>query len=427
MSSSSRRSDFVLQRQVKQKQVDGSKVPGPELLKILKNLDVAEQVNIRRHYELMPKIVMSVWQEHYTHLDLHEFQKHLLGESLHMFLHKMQRNFCSVRFMSEKLQEELNVLDCSRITELIGVRECEISWDSRDSSSIETSQWPLHALPKLLCSLTHLKIHMPVQVGFIEQFTQLKVLTLYENVSREALTAIWKNCNELERIELLGRSTPDTIGIAQCEQLSEITLPVGSFNGSNAHEILLLSKLRFLELQKQDESATTIVDAILLVLQQRNLDIKAMSINGHRLDSTLLSQLNLERCFHLTNLSLIDCLFCELKVNRLGKMQELNNLTFSQCSDLTNVQLLDFVKACPQLQKLHLLSCEMLTDAFLYQLCEWRCQVKPIVPVLGLYLEDCANLKKEFNNHVSNRSNRVPPDPATSANCSFYSSSCSPR
>lgn len=406
MSSSSGRTDGKLQRQVK----------GTELLRILKNLEVTEQVNIRRHYEQMPKIIMSVWREHYTHLDMDEFRKQLVGESLQMFLQKMQRNFCSVRFKSEKLQEELNILDCSRITELIGVRQCEISWDSRDSSSIETSQWPLHALPKLLCSLTHLKIHMPVQVGFIEQFTQLKALTLYENVSREALAATWKNCKELERIELLGRGIADTNGIAQCEQLSEITLPLGSFNDSNAHEILLLPKLRSLELQKQDESATSIVDAILLVLQQRYLDIKEMSINGNRLDNTLMSQLNLQRCFHLTSLTLIDCLFCKIKVNRLGKMQELTNLTFSLCSDLTNVQILDFVKACPQLQKLHLLSCEMLSDKFLYKLCEWRCQAKPIVPLLGLYLEDCANLKEQFEKHVSNRSNRVPDDPAIATN-----------
>lgn len=405
--SASSGTNHVTQRHVKQKLSAGNKVPGMDLLKMLKTFDVSEQVNIRRHYELLPKVVMSVWQEQYTHLDLHEFQQHLLGESLHMFLYKMRRHFCSVRFKGEKLQEELNILESSNITELIGVRECEISWDSKDSSSTVTSQWPLHAIPKMLCSLSHLKIHMPVQVGFIEQFTQLKTLTLHENVSREVFAAIWKNCKELERIELLGRGTPNTIGIGQCEQLSELTLPVGSFNDSSAYEILQLSKLRFLELQKQDESATSIIDAVWLVLRQRTLDINKFRINGNRLDSTFLYMLNLRNCLHLTSLSLINCLFCELNVDKLGKMPELNNLTFSQCSDLTNAQLLDFVKACPQLAELHLLNCEMLTETFLYKLCEWRCQVKLIVPVLGLYLEDCANLREEFNNHVSNRSYRV--------------------
>lgn len=379
-------------------------VAAMDLVAVLKKFDVSEQVDIRRHYKLMPNVVMSLWRENYQLLDFREFQQHLLGEPLHTFLHKMRRHFTSVRFTSEQLQDELNILDHSGITELTAVRDCEITWDTKDNStSTSTSQWPLHALPKLLCSLSHLTVHMPVQVGFIEHFSQLKSLKLHDDVSREALAAIWKSCKALERVELLGRGTPNTIGISQCVKLTALTLPVSSFNASSAFEILQTTNLRFLELQKQDELATPINGAIFLVVQQRSYDIDKIYINGKRLGSHFMSVVNLHSCTSLTSLSLVDCLFGELEVNKMGTIPLLNNLTFNQCCDLSNVQLLDFVKASPQLAKLNLLSCSLLTDTFLYTLCEWRCMGKPFVPTLALYLEDCANLKEELNKHVSNR------------------------
>lgn len=375
-----------------------------DVMAVLKKFNVSEQVTIRRNYKLMPNVVMSLWRENYQLLDFQEFQQHLLGEALHTFLHKMRCHFTSVRFSSENLQDELNILDRSGITELVAVRNCEITWETKENSaSAGTSQWPLHSLPKLLCSLSHLTVHMPVQVGFIEHFAQLKSLKLHDDVSREALAAIWKSCKGLEHIELLGRGTPNTIGISQCVNLAELTLPVSSFNASSAFEILQTTNLRFLELQKQDESATPISGAIFLVVQQRSSDIDKIYINGKRLDSHFLVVVNLHNCTSLTSLSLIDCLFGELELSKMGTIPLLKNLTFNQCCDLTDVQLLDFVKASPQLAKLNLLSCGLLTDTFLYSLCEWRCMGKPFVPTLALYLEDCANLKEELNKHVSNR------------------------
>lgn len=402
MSTSSSK-EGVQPKPVRQKQALDP-VTAMDLQAVLKKFDVSEQVDIRRNYKLMPNVVMSLWREHYQLLDFHEFQQHLLGEALHTFLHKMRRHFTSVRFTSEQLQEELNILDRSGITELVAVRDCEITWDTKDSSaSTATSQWPLHALPKLLCSLSHLTVHMPVQVGFIEHFSQLKSLKLHDDVSREALGAIWKSCKDLERLELLGRGTPNTIGISQCAKLAELTLPVSSFNASSAFEILQTTNLRFLELQKQQESATPINGAIFLVIQQRSFDIDKIYINGQGLESHFLLLVNIHSCTSLTSLSLIDCLFGDLEVSKLGTIPLLKNLTFNQCCDLSNEQLLDFVKASPQLARLNLLSCGQLTEAFLYALCEWRCMEKQFVPTLALYLEDCSNLKEELNKHVSNR------------------------
>ncbi|KAH8414115.1 hypothetical protein KR222_007298 [Zaprionus bogoriensis] len=400
MSTSSANTNSSRRRLVRYKK--GDPVVGMEVLTVLKKFNISEQLMLQRHCNLMPQVIMSAWQENYKLLDLHEIQQQLVGNALLQFLHKMRLHFSSVRFRSEKLQEELNILDRSRITELPGVRDCEIRWDNKGGDSSVASQWPLHALPKLLCCLSSLEVHMPIHVDFIEHFGQLKDLTLHEKLSRESLAAIWSGCKSLERVQLLGRDTPNTIGISQCQQLCELTLPVASFNASSAFEILQLPKLQLLDLQRNDESAASAIDAISLVFRQRALDIHKFRINGQRLGSvTLLPLLELQRCHHLTSLSLIDCLLNDVDISTLGVMPQLESATFKQCSDLKDEQVLAFAKACPQLTSLHLLSCKQLTTKLLYSLCEWRCKLKPAGPALELCLGDSESLKQEFRQHVS--------------------------
>ncbi|KAL7729601.1 hypothetical protein ACLKA6_007884 [Drosophila palustris] len=382
--------------QVKCKRVD--KTLNTEMLAVLQKFSVLEQIDIRRNYNLLPKVIMSTWRECFKHLDVHEFQQQLVGDALLQFLHKMRRHFTSVRFKSEQLQEQLNILDSSGIAELPAVRDCEITWDN--SVEDNSTQWPLHALPKLLNRLTQLQVHMPVQVGFIEHFGQLKTLTLHEDVSREALTAIWNGCKCLKRLKLLGHDTPNTIGISQCLELRELTLPVAAFNASSAFEVLQMPQLQLLQLQQQQESTEATTEAVSLVLRQRALDIHSFQLNNSQLDGAdWLPKLELHRCSHLKSLVLINCQFHELDMMTLGSLQVLEQATFSQCSDLTDLQVLNFAKSCPQLTQLHLLDCPRLTTKLLYNLCEWRCTDKMGDPPLQLDLGNSESLKEEFNLH----------------------------
>ncbi|XP_034486033.1 uncharacterized protein LOC117790644 [Drosophila innubila] len=382
--------------QGKNKRVD--KTPNTELVAILEKFSVLEQVDIRRNCELLPKVIMSTWRECYKHLDMYEFQQQLIGDALHQFLYKMRRHFTSARFKGEQLQEQLNILDSSGIAELPDVRECEITWDNNMKDN--STQWPLHALPKLLGRLNHMQMYMPVKVGFIEHFGQLKSLSLHEEVSREALTAIWNGCKCLKRLKFFGGGTLNTIGISQCLELRELTLPVAAFNASSAFEVLQMPQLQLLELLPKDESTEATTDAISLVLRQRALDIYSFQLNSCQLDgANWLPKLELHRCIHLKSLVLIDCQFNELDMMSLGSLHVLDQATFCHCSDLKDSQVLNFAKACPQLTQLHLFDCKQLTTKLLYNLCEWRCCDKQGAPPLQLNLGDCQPLKEEFKQH----------------------------
>ncbi|KAH8310341.1 hypothetical protein KR044_000867, partial [Drosophila immigrans] len=342
---------------------------------MLKKFDTSDQVVLRRGAHLLPKVIAATWRECFQHLDMHEFQQQLPGDSVLGFLRKMRRHFVSVEFRSELLQEQLNILDRSGIAELPMVRDCVIRCDDRGADN--AAQWPLHTLPKFFKYLLQLEVHMPVHVGFIEHFKQLKYLTLHNEVSREALSAIWAGCKALRRLQLLGPGQPNTIGISQCLQLHELTVNVDCFNASSAFEVLQMPQLQFLELQQKAASSEAASEAISLVLRQRALDVHAIQLHGYRpKQEDWLLKMQLNGCLHLKSLVVHDSLLHGLELQSLGTMPVLRQVTFWQCSDLSDGQVLHFVKACPQLRQLQLLDCKLLTSKLLYILCDWRCSDK---------------------------------------------------
>ncbi|KAH8381422.1 hypothetical protein KR093_004517, partial [Drosophila rubida] len=367
---------------------------------VLKKFETTDQVVLRREARLLPKVIDAIWRDCFQHLDMYEFQQQLPGDTILSFLRKMRRHFVSVEFRSELLQEQLNILDRSGIAELPLVRDCVIRCDNTEPEN--ATQWPLHTLPKFFKYLVQLQVFMPVHVGFIEHFKRLKYLTLHNVVSREALSAIWNGCKALKGLELLGPGRPNTIGISQCLQLRELTVNVACFNASSAFEVLQMPQMLHLELQQKAEPAEAVSEAICLVLRQRALGVHTIQLHGYRSEQQdWLLKMQLNRCLHLKCLVLSDCLFHGLDMQTLGTLPVLRHVTFWQCGDLRDSQVLHFAKACPQLRQLHLIDCEHLTCKLLYNLCEWRCSDKRGAPPLELDLGDNKQLKEEFDNHVS--------------------------
>ncbi|XP_062121734.1 uncharacterized protein LOC133835707 [Drosophila sulfurigaster albostrigata] len=383
-----------------------AKMSNPETMAVLKRFETTDQVVLRRDACLLPKVITDVWRECFTHLDLYEFQQQLPGDSLLSFLRKMRRHFVSVEFRSELLQEQLNLLDRSGIAELPLVRDCVIRCDSNGIEN--ATQWPLHTLPKFFKYLTQLQVEMPVHVGFIEHFKLLKSLTLHNVVSKEALSAIWTGCKALKRLQLLGPGHPNTIGISKCLELRELTLNVASFNASSAFELLQMPQLQFIELQQHSESVETVSEAICLVLRQRALDVHGIQLHGYRPEQVdWLVKMQLNRCSHLKSLVISDSLFHGLDMQSLGTLPVLRHVTFWQCFDLRDSQVLHFAKACPHLRQLRLLDCRHLTSKMLNEFCEWRCSIKRTSQPLELDLGNCQQLREEFEKHFLLQSSLV--------------------
>ncbi|XP_030565274.1 uncharacterized protein LOC115765752 isoform X1 [Drosophila novamexicana] len=378
---------------VKYKRLD--KEARSPLFGVLDKFSIAEQVEVRRNSRQLPQLLMATWRETYTCLDFEEFQKQLIGEALQQFLRKMRRHFSSVRFNSDQLQEQLNLLERCGINELPGVRECEIRWDS--SKGDNCAMWPLHSLPKLLTRLHRLQLHMPVQMGFVEQFGQLKLLALHEDVSPEAFAAIWDSCERLKCLQILGSGKADITGISRCTKLQELTLPVAAIDVSTATEICQLPQLKFLELQQKEANAETTLVAMSLILYCRTNDIKTIQINGSHLGSAeWLLSLELQRCMRLDGLMLIDCQFGAMDVTTLCMLPMLSYAAFCHCSNLNNEQVAAFVNACPVLTQLYLIDCPQLTIQLLYSLFNMRCIEQLGTPALGLYLQEGEPLLEEF-------------------------------
>ncbi|EDW13747.1 uncharacterized protein Dmoj_GI23714 [Drosophila mojavensis] len=365
------------------------------LFGVLEKFSVAEQVTVRRSSRQLPKALVAVWREMYKCLDFEEFQKQLPGDALKQFVRKMRRHFFSVRFNCDQLQGQLNLLERSGIQELPGVHECVVKWDSSKGDCF--AKWPLHSLPKLLPHLHRLELHMPLQWGFFEQFGRLKWLALHEDVSTEALAAIWLGCGRLKCLQILGRGTTDVTGISKSAKMQELTLPVVAVKEDSASEIFQLPHLKFLELLQQDAPAETTLQVMSLVLNRRTMDIKTLQINGSRLGPVdWLHGLELQRCPRLDGLMLIDCQFAGLDVTTLGSWPRLCYAAFCHCPDLTDKQVKDFVHGSPMLTQLYLIGCTQLTTKVLFDLFNMRCIQRLGTPTLGLYLQEGELLHKEF-------------------------------
>ncbi|XP_068155391.1 uncharacterized protein [Drosophila tropicalis] len=365
---------------------------------VLSKLSIRDQLRLEQNYRDIPKTCTSVWRTHEKHLDLRNIESKLSGNSLRTFLKAMWRDFHHVYFHSDRLQEELNILESAGIDSLPGVQYAEISCNGEQTKKYYPPQWPLHALPKLLRGLRRLKIHSPVHVCFIEQFPKLEYLTLYDEVNTIAMRAILDGgSRRLKHLHFLGKHTSHQLqGVSKCGSgLKDLVITVETFL-SSWEEILLLPELLVLELRPNENIARTI-EALSHVVRTSGQQIKSLQINCQLLDSPLsncLGQLNLSKhCHHFGGLVLTQCRFDGMDIRALQLPPVHGYAVFCQCSDLKNYQLIDFIKSsCAKLREVILIKCPLLTQGLIDEIYKIRSSEHATTSPLIIKLDNCPNL-----------------------------------
>ncbi|XP_030374434.1 uncharacterized protein LOC115624002 [Scaptodrosophila lebanonensis] len=368
--------------------------------KILSKLSVPEQLALCKDFKRLPDACTAVWRQSYRRLDFQNAKKELTGPNLEYFLQTMQGYFRHVYFTCEHLQQELNLLERAGIKQMVGVEQCEVRYAPAGMASADLSkkpppQWPLQALPRLMRNLRRLKVHCPVEVGFIEQFAQLEYLSLYGEVAQQALTAIIAGCLQLKRLHLpRSAESLQVTGIRKCKCLRDLALPVAVFNKGNV-EIQTLEQLKFLELRQTSDLEATLT-AMCTVIRQRASQIEVIQVNCRYFGGPhWMRQLEMHRCRRLNGLVFVDCKFADVNMVTLGMPRVKKYAVFCQCDDLKDYQLLDFVKRCPALAELYLIGCPALTCRVLNDLYKVRHSEK-LERLLKVSMSGCDGVWNEY-------------------------------
>ncbi|KAH8349190.1 hypothetical protein KR084_012406 [Drosophila pseudotakahashii] len=366
---------------------------------VLRKLSIKDQTLLHRHFKKVPHAFNILWRDQHQRLDLGQMQLKLHGSNLYLFLQDMCKEFRSIHFRSEQLQEELNILEQAGIERLVHVEACEISWGkSLAKRNINFPQWPFHALPKLLSNLTKLEVYAPVQVCFIEQFRKLESLKIYDAISSTALEAILSSDWPLMQLHLPGDLTYQLLGISKCEHLTNILVNLQTFLTS-PNEILQLPKLLVLRITQLTENGETL-KALSKVIHEKGSQLKSFQLNCSFIDHCkYLTQLELNRCHRLDELELVDCQFEYQDMTKLCLPASQSYAMFSNCPDLMDWQLLDFIKASPKLKELVLVECPKLTEALLHNVVKVRSSNENPETLL-FRVKDCQGIWDTYQKNV---------------------------
>ncbi|EDV48654.1 uncharacterized protein LOC6551746 [Drosophila erecta] len=333
---------------------------------VLRKLNVNDQTLLHRHVGQIPDALHMLWKLQHPRLNFEFMQRKLRRSDLELFLQEMIKDMPSIRFRSEHLQEELNILERANIGRLLHVKCCAITWDSSPSNrNTKFPHWPFLALPRLMSHLTELDIYCPVQDCFIDQFGKLEALKIVEEISAPAMEAIYLSGAPLKCLDLPGAHTYPIRGISHCKHLNNLLVHLNTFlTGHN--EIIQLPQLAELRITQIRESKDT-AKALSYVVQEKGNELVDIQIDCSFADhANCLSELALNRCMNLTQLKLSNCVFEYQDMAQLCLPVSITCAQFSNCPDLTDEQLLDFIKANTKLEELIVDQCPELTENLLH-------------------------------------------------------------
>ncbi|KMZ02900.1 uncharacterized protein LOC6727620 [Drosophila simulans] len=333
---------------------------------VLRKLNVNDQTLLHRHVSHIPDALHMLWRLQHPRLNFELMQRKLHGSDLELFLQEMITDIPSIKFRSENLQDELNILERANIGRLLHVKCCIITWEKSPSKqNTKFPHWPFLALPKLMSNLTDLDVYCPVQDCFIDQFGKLEALKIAEEISQPAMEAIYLSGAPLKCLNLSGSYTYPMCCISYCNQLSNLFVNLDTFLAGQ-NEILQLPKLTELKITEIRENKDT-TKALANVVQTKGNELVGIQINCIFEDHVkCLSELALNRCMNLTELQLSNCIFAYQDMAKLCLPTAITFARFSSCPDLTDEQLLDFIKANAQMEELLLDQCPELTEDLLH-------------------------------------------------------------
>ncbi|KAH8334889.1 hypothetical protein KR074_000803 [Drosophila pseudoananassae] len=340
---------------------------------ILKKLTIQEQALISQKYKKVVKSLLHLWQNDYKNLELGKLQWQLRGENMHCFLNHMREHFQSIVFRSEQLQEELNILEEAGVEELPQVTSCQIApsnkvnWEKKP----HFVQWPFHALPKLLINLRSLETLTPIQSSFIDQFKKLEDLKIHEGISNSALKAIMESDLPLRKLHLFTNGLHILEGISNHSHLKDLMVNLSTFQNSR-DEIIRLPNLLDLKIHETTDPEETL-EAIKFVIDRNSSAIKSFKLNsGFVFNGANLKKIKLSRCCDLYEILLAHCQFDCRDMAMLNLPVSPVLAVFFDCPDLTDLQLLDFYKSCPNLKEIVLGGCPLLTEEVLHNIVKVR-------------------------------------------------------
>ncbi|EDW95848.1 uncharacterized protein Dyak_GE25512 [Drosophila yakuba] len=333
---------------------------------VLRKLNVNDQTLLHRHVGQIPDALHMLWRLQHPRLNFEFMQRKLRRSDLELFLQEMIRDIPSIKFRSEHLQEELNILERANIGRLLHVKCCAITWDNSPSKrKTKFPLWPFLALPRLMSNLTDLDIYCPVQDCFIDQFGKLEALTIAGEISTPAMEAIYLSGAPLKTLDLPGPHTYPIRGISHCKHLCNLLVHLDTFFAGQS-EILQLPRLAELRITEIRENKD-ITKALSNVVQEKCNELVGIKIDCSFADhAKFLSKLALDRCMNLTTLELSNCIFEYQDMAELCFPVCITYAQFANCPDLTDEQLLDFIKANTKLEELILDQCPELTENLLH-------------------------------------------------------------
>ncbi|KAH8277539.1 hypothetical protein KR026_012587 [Drosophila bipectinata] len=352
---------------------EGDRYDTIQLGSILKKLTIQEQALISQKSKKVVKSLLQLWQNDYKHLELGKLQWQLRGENMHCFLNHMREHFQSVVFRSEQLQEELNILEQAGVEELPQVTSCQIAPSNQVNREKNRNfvQWPFHALPKLLINLRSLETLTPIQSSFIDQFKKLKDLKIHEGISNAALKAIMESDLPLRKLHFLDKRLHILEGISNRLHLKDLMVNLSTFQNSR-DEIIRLPNLLDLQIHETIDPEETL-EAIKFVIDHNSSAMKSFKLNtGFMVHSENLKKMKLSRCCALNEIILVHCQFDNRDMDMLNLPVSPVLAVFFDCPDLTDLQLLDFYKSCPNLKEIVLGWCPLLTEEVLHNILKVR-------------------------------------------------------
>lgn len=238
-----------------------------------------------------------------------------------------------------------------------------------------------------------------MQDCFIDQFAKLEALKIAEEISKPAMDAIYLSGAPLKCLNLSGSHTYPTSCISHCKYLSNLFVNLDTFLAGQ-NEILKLPSLTELKITEIRENKDT-TKALANVVQTKGNELVGIQINCIFEDHIkCLSDLTLNCCINLTELQLSNCIFAYQDIVKLCLPVGITFARFTNCPDLTDEQLLDFIKANAEMEELLLDQCPELTEDLLHGVLKVRSSGNKQVHLL-LRIAKSRNLWDTYQQNVS--------------------------
>ncbi|BFG02256.1 uncharacterized protein DMAD_01817 [Drosophila madeirensis] len=387
-----------------------------ESLVIINELDNGDQKMVSQNHEQLPSVCSQLWHADAKLVDFRCLKPDLRRAKEQLVsLNAMKKELKTLYFDVEHLQHNLQALERVGIPTLDSVEECHLIFQPKDPGtgaegdfphncgSGAYAEWPLHSLPKLMVNLRRLRIFCNIQVHFIERFKHLELLALYGTISQSAMTGVFQRCRLLKHLYIKADSdTPlDLSGVVKSPIIEGISVPVSMF--AIQRELLVgCPHQHLIELSHCGRKSGLTVECLHTIfgLKSEAIEVIQMDCSWLELGAQSLAALAMSRCTHVRSLVLGNCDFLDAAIEGLDLPQVQRYIGLDRCPNVTNEQVLDMVRQCPQLREFYVVQGALLTGELLHGIYRMRIDNDPGYP-LTFILRDCSKLVESYNTMFS--------------------------